>query len=916
MTVHWPSVRGRARADAGSLLLVAVVVAVVTLLAGTAPPLLRAVADEAVRAAVRDAAGEADVLAHANWLHDYGYGGRVRDPRLADDVDDLRVRATEVLDPRLRDVLRPPAAVVTSPALNVTDGSLLRTFRLTYLADEDGPHSAAAVSWLAGAAPAASVPPADSGVTVPNSGPPWPVQVGLAEATATALGLRPGDRIPLADQQRNIKNVQISGIFRPVDETDPDWRLAPELLGPVTGGRGVTSTRLGGLLSPESLPDARLAFDPDELVRTIRFSPEPAALGADSAESITATLISIKANSGSSAVRDATLRWESQLDSLLRDVQVRVNAAAAQASVLLIGVLLGAVLILILAADMLVRRRSRALTAVRQRGVGLPGLGAELLIESATVAVAAAGVALVAARMITPGVSWWWAIPVIVAAALAGPAFGSLVAARGTRDRRAPANPGARRWLRRTARLRAGTAQAALLLVAAAALVALHQRGILQTVPGGALGAWSRPDSGAVLPSSAPALGVLAATFVLLWPLPWALRAALRQGLRSRHPLVAFGAARAAATAARTLPLLAMVTCAGLASFAFTVDATTRQGLTDGAWRTVGADVRLDVDPAAEMDVPALAGRIAASAGVEQAVAAQIVDGVRITTESATVTGRLVVVETGEFERMLAATALPDAPELARLRTPTEGAVPALVHSGDGSLRPGMRLGLSGQDRPDIELVAVGAAPTVGEADDVVIVDSAVLAAAGVPADPNTIWVRGPATAAAVAAHAAGADAVLRAEVLRERRTAPLTAGLLLLARASALTLAALGLLGLALGVATSAPQRWLTLSRLRTIGLRAGEARRVTAVELVPPVLLAAVGGPLLGVAVGHLTVGPLALRLLAASDRDPAVTVAWWAVGLLGVAFVAAAAAAVPIESALRRRLRLSEILRAGDG
>jgi putative ABC transport system permease protein len=896
-------------------LLVAVVVAVVTLLAGAAPPLLRAVADEAVRAAVRDAAGEADVLAHANWLRDDGYGGRVRDPGLADDVDDLRVRATEVLDPRLRDVLRPPAAVVTSPALNVTDGSLLRTFRLTYLADERGPHSAA-VTWIAGTAPAASVPPADLDVTAPYDGPPWPVQVGVSEATAAALALRPGDRIPLADQQRNIKNVQISGIFRPVDGTDPDWRLAPELLGPLTSGRDGANTRLGGLLSPDSLPDARLAFDPDDLVRTIRFAPDPVALASDSAGSVAATLISVKANSGSSAVRDDTLKWESQLDSLLRDVQVRVNAAWAQASVLLIGVLLGAILILVLAADMLVRRRARALTAVRQRGVGLPGVGAELLIESGAVAVAAAAVALAAARVITPGVAWWWAIPVVVAAAVAGPALGTLVAAGGTRDRRAPANPGARRWVRRTRRLRANTAQAALLLVAAAALVALHQRGILQTVPGGALGAWSRPDSGAVLQSSAPALGVLAGTFVLLWPLPWALRAALRQGLRSRHPLVAFGAARATATAARTLPLLAMVTCAGLASFAFTVDATTRQGLVDGAWRTVGADARLDVDPAAALDVPALAGRIAATAGVEQAVAAQIIDGARITTESATVTPRLVVVDSGEFQRLLAAIALPDAPELARLRTPADGAVPALVRSGDGSLPPDARLRLPGQDRPDIELVAVGAAPAVGDAADVVIVDATVLAAAGGPVDPNTIWVRGSATAAAVAAHGAGADAVLRTEVLRDRRTAPLTAGLLLLARASALTLAALGLLGLALGVATTAPQRWLTLSRLRTIGLRAGEARRVTAVELVPPVLLAAVGGPLLGVAVAYLTVGPLALRLLAASQRDPAVTVAWWAVGLLGVAFLAAAAAAVPVEAALRRRLRLSEILRAGDG
>ena len=44
---------------------------------------------------------------------------------------------------------------------------------------------------------------------------------------------------------------------------------------------------------------------------------------------------------------------------MLRDVRARVAAASAQASVLLIGVLAGAVLVLLLAADLLVRRRTR-----------------------------------------------------------------------------------------------------------------------------------------------------------------------------------------------------------------------------------------------------------------------------------------------------------------------------------------------------------------------------------------------------------------------------------------------------------------------------------------------------------------------------------------------------------------------------
>jgi putative ABC transport system permease protein len=914
--LHWPSVRGRARADAGPLLLVAAVVALVTLLAGAAPPLLRASADDAVRDAARTAGRDADLLAHAGWEYDDAPGGgRMRTARLAEDVEDFRDRANAALDPTLRAVLRPPVAAVTGPTLKVTDGSLLRTFQLTYLVDERGAYSDRQVTWIAGSPPAPSVPPADEGVTVPYDGPPWPVQVGLSEVDAAALGLGPGDRIPLADQYRRVKDVRVSGIFRAKDSADPTWRLAPWLLQPTSGTDGVGTTRLGGLLSPGSLPDARLAFAQDELDRTVRFTPNPDALDSDTAGAITRTLVTLKATSGASSVHDTSLRWESQLDLVLREVQLRVNAAAAQASVLITGVLAAAVLVLLLAADLLARRRAQPLAAARQRGAGLPDLGAELLIESAAVALSGAAVGLALARLIAPGVAWGWALPVAIAATAAGPAFGVLLAARATRDRRAPANRSARRWLSQTRQLRRATAEAAVLIAAAAALVALHQRGILPTAPAGAAGAWSTQDGGAALPSSAPALGVIAGALVMLRLLPVGLRVALRRALRSRRPLAAVGAARAAATAGHALPLLVMVAAAALASFALTLDATADRGLAGGAWRTVGADARLDANPAAAVDMSTLARSIAAAPGVDQAVAAQITDGTRVTTPSTLVTPRLVIVDAAAFQRLLAATPLPDAPELARLSTPGGGDVPALVRSSDGSLLPGTRMRLPrGDDVPAVPLAAVGAAPAVGGTEDVVIVDAAAIAAAGVTVVPNTVWVTGPGTARAVAAKTDGVTTVLRADVLHERRTAPLTAGLLRLAWTSAVALLALGLLGLALGAAASAPERWQTLGRLRTLGLRLREARWVAAGELLPPVAVAALAGPPLGILLAYLTFGPLALRVLVGTDGDPAVAVPWWGAALLAAGFLAAVTVVVPIESALRRRRRLGELLRAG--
>ena len=221
------------------------------------PPLLRATADDAVRDAVRRAGPDADVLAHARWEHDDGpTGGRVRDPRLAEDVDDFRGRAEAALDPDLRAVLRPPVATVTSPSLKVTDGSVLRTSSsLPRRRRRCGPTGHLDRRRRR---PAPN-PGRRRTSTSRYNGPPWTVQIGLSEADAAALGVGPGDRIPLGTSSAR-GNVRVSGVFRAADAADPAWRLAPWLLHPVAGTDGAGTTRLAGLLSPDSLPDARLAF--------------------------------------------------------------------------------------------------------------------------------------------------------------------------------------------------------------------------------------------------------------------------------------------------------------------------------------------------------------------------------------------------------------------------------------------------------------------------------------------------------------------------------------------------------------------------------------------------------------------------------------------------------------------------------
>ena len=895
--VHWPSVHGRARADAGPLLLVAGVVLVITLLVAAVPPLMRSTADAAARAAIRSAGHDAAVEVQARWEDDYGErGGRVRNERLAEDVDYLHKRADEELDPSLRAALRPPVTTVTSLTLAVTDGSVQRHFQLDYLLNSGG---GPAVTWVAGQAPRGTVA---GNVEIPPGGPKWQAQVGLSEAEAAALNLRPGQQVPVEDEQHTKYNVLVSGIFRPADPNDPAWQLVPWVLRPVADLDGSGSTRLGGLLSAESLPDARLTFLPEQLTRSAWYAPDPDKLTWESAQQLATTVATLKAGSAVSADRDTSLKWNTQLDSVLRGVREQVDAAYARASVLLIAVLAGAVLLLLLAAELLVRRRAATLIAARQRGAGLPTLVTELVIESAAVTLPAAALGLLAAWIVAGGVALWWTAPVIVGALTAGPALSARTAAQATRDRRVPANRAARRWAQRTAQMRRVAVDLFVIAAAAGAVVALRQRGIA-------------PGTDTALPASAPTLAALVGALVLLRVMPAGTGLVLRRSLRSRHPLAVFGAARAAVTATRVLPLLVLTTTTALAAYAVTLDTTTARGTADAAWQTVGAEARLDLVPDVNTSTnlaattTQIAARIAAAPGVSHAVAAQVTDGVQVIADENSTVVQLVVVDAAAFQQLLESTPLGNASALSRLQ-PGGGPVRALVRTGDGSLRPGMTLSVDREPAGRVELEAVGTAPAVGTATDVIIVN----AAAGFPFAPNTIWVTGPGAARAVKDAGSGGQAVVRAEVLSSRRSEPLNAGLTALDWTAAATLLALGLLGFALAAAASAPARWETLARLRTLGLRPRDARWVAGAELLPAVLVAAVCGPLLALPLAQLTFPALTLHTLTGQLGDPATVVPWWLFGVAALALLAGWVGEVVVEAAVGRRRRLGDVLRAG--
>ena len=492
-------------------------------------------------------------------------------------------------------------------------------------------------------------------------------------------------------------------------------------------------------------------------------------------------------------------------------------------------------------------------------------------------------------------------LPVVAVAVLAAPVLGTVEAGRATSVRRVPANRAARRVAVRRRQVRRVVLEAAVVGLAALTFVALRQRG---------------PVAGDLAPASTPTLWALVGALVLVRVLPPLVRRVLRRARRSAGRLPFFVAARVAAGGLRALPLVVVVVAVAQLVFGSTLAATQQRGQESGALLAVGGDARLKTVPAREVSDRAAA--VGEAPGVRAAVAGRVADGTLASAVSTGASVRLVVVDARAYERLLAASDLPDAPQLERL-TATGGEdapVPALLLGGPSGLENGLHVRWGEDD--DVALDVVGEAPRVdATTDPVVVVDAAAFAAAGAVADPDTIWAVGPGAPEALrsAAEEDPADTVLTYdEVLTRLRDAPLPAALVHLAVAASLLLVLLAGLGVVLGAAVDAPARATALGRLRSLGLADRELRRVLAGELLVPVLASVLTGLVVGVVTAWATFGSLGLEEVTGQSETPQLVVPLWT-GLAALALPLAALVLAARQSSRLRRTNLAQLLRTGD-
>ncbi len=484
------------------------VLVLATALAVVVPAAVAATADDAVRAQVAGAGTGADTVVTAPFAEDPDGTGR-READSAADTRSLAATAAGRLPAALADAVGTPVAVVTTRDLTLTLPAPVAVqlgpteVRLTWVARDGG----AAVTWTAGTPPGAA-------------GAEGQVQAGLAAPAAAALGVGPGDALAARAPDGREVAVLVSGVFTADDPDDPAWVRNPRLVRPDTRGAGAARrTALSLLLGDASLPDAGVAAGP--LVRTVTFPARPAGLTAPGADAVARAVTELRAAPVVLGVSPLP-RVDSRLADLLDDATATLDAARAQAAVLVAAVGAATALVLLLAAAALVGRRGRVLGLSRARGGSLPGLGTALLAEGVALTVVGAGTGVLVGWLVAPGpVPWPAALGGVVPAALAGvlalPVLGVRAADAATGGRRVPLDARARTRDRRETRLRRGALDLALVLLAVGAVLALRSRG----VPGG------------VLAVAAPALAVLAGAVLVARVQPALTGALLRPARRA-----------------------------------------------------------------------------------------------------------------------------------------------------------------------------------------------------------------------------------------------------------------------------------------------------------------------------------------------------------------------------------------------
>lgn len=844
--LNW--VRVRLRTAPGPAAALFVLVLVTAFLAAALPRSVDRYQDSALRTSL---AGASPLARGLDLTDSY-------DPTLSAGQDPVAPGAVDAVEKAFQRMVRPPVRLLRNSAVygvrtgaesDVTDQALPR-----FSSHDPGASLVAQagldahVKLVSGKMPG----PLD----VPDSGArPLNVDAAITEQTAKTLRLTVGRQVHLVKQgTRTPLTVTVTGIVAPLDPASLYWHMDDDLLRPQ---KTAPTPPLGE--EPKfywhfTLLVNRTAADAFPLLGSgaslyWHHPLDASKLTAHDVPALQRELASFDSGAQAAALQASThsqVHSTGSIATVLAAFTAERDAVNPLVLIAEVGAATTALAVLLMAGGLAAERRRDEIALLRSRGGSLRGILRRLAGETTAVALPAGVIGTALALLVLPTDRWSQAVllgaVVTVVALLTLPLRAAWSVRRprpATREDLTAARPSRRRLV----------VELTLTVLMAGAVVALRQRG----------------TSGGTDPflAAAPVLVAVAAAVVLLRVYPLPLRLLARPAARLSGAVTHLGLARAGRSPATgQLPLLALLVALTLASFGGSVLSGIDHGRDRAATATVGADLRID---ALHTLAPQLPGELSKVPGIGRMVTARIEPDSpdAVFTEPYS----LVVVDPVAYAGLTRAIGLPAFPASAFAGYDGRGPLPAVLSPrlataiGDSTDRINTGVGIAEVRRAGV--LSFTPATPGGE---FVIISSAQLAAQHKGLVGYDLFTR-PTTLLAMAAPGrtidakalrdvvrnttASATALLRTDQRAAMNDSPLQHGARSLYLASVAVGGAYSALALLLSLLQAAPQRATLLARLRTMGMNRRQARRLVLLEMLPQVLLAAIGGVLVGLAV-----------------------------------------------------------------